>query len=1103
MNISYFFLLVTLSSVIRTQKNLNLGFIFVGTDSENGDLLGFNLSAGIVPIVLERIRNESLLPQYNFTIYYHIDNCVESNSTGSAYELITNDKVDVIFGPTCSANAIRASLVARFYNVPTFIWGLVSTTQFSNIERFSNVYSANPLYFSLALTALDVMKTFNWTRFTFLSVPRSNRRCSVMYQDFISAANYFSYKTTMVYSFESSSPPLDREFDAFINETIIRARVIVSCFDRDEWKRAFLLKMYDRGLNNSEYVHINMEYTSTAFDSDDYDSDNNPIPFYMDMNTPTDGRDDDALKMAKRMLILDTQRDYFKNKEFDQEAIKRVKEWPFYCDACDITGKVALNKYARYLGDSIYNWAILLNKSLTNDSEDVFKNPNILRKHCLETIDGYTGKMTFDSNCIRLPYIQLTGIDGYGKQRAWFNYSFTSINTYERTDSVSPDTFAMTIFENWGKSIPLNEPICGFLHNLCPINFLKVYYKEVIIFGIIIIIIILAIFSGIIWYILKVRKRKEEELNKWKIPMIKLQNYSKNNEINKSVHSIASDHTFNSSKLGAVGRENTDTYSFYLYNGELVVGKKHKVNFYFTKDDSIELVNILSMDHKNINKFFGMCIDGPIPLSIWKFCNRGSLHEILQTDIPNFDEYFMISLANDIFQGLSYIHSSSINFHGMLNSKICFVNDRWQVKISNIPLKHLSANNKISKINLLWRAPEDLRQEFSIGSKEGDIYSFGIILSEIVSKGNFWNLEAREENIEELIYLIKRGDPSSIRPEIIAPPNIEVNPGFIILIKDCWSESPKNRPPLKQIEKLLKAFNSNGPKNLMDHVFRLLEEYALTLKDEVNERTKEIVEEQKKIDLLLQKMLPIEVANNLKLGKTVDPENFDNVTIFFADIVKFTILASKCSPLQVVTLINDLFTLFDNLIESLDVYKVETIGDGYLCVSGLPTRNGNLHAKEIAELALGFLKICHTFVIPHLPREKVTVRIGCNSGPCVSGVVGLSMPRYCLFGDTVNTASRMESNGKPGKIHTTESFTKLLNMIGGYKIEPRGEVIIKGKGVMNTFWLIGRIGENVTYFNEYNEIKNEKKPETVEDVTNVKQGMYREFDKKNNLENNN
>uniref|UniRef100_A0A914YKC8 guanylate cyclase n=1 Tax=Panagrolaimus superbus TaxID=310955 RepID=A0A914YKC8_9BILA len=201
-------------------------------------------------------------------------------------------------------------------------------------------------------------------------------------------------------------------------------------------------------------------------------------------------------------------------------------------------------------------------------------------------------------------------------------------------------------------------------------------------------------------------------------------------------------------------------------------------------------------------------------------------------------------------------------------------------------------------------------------------------------------------------------------------------------------------------------------------------------------------------------MLPRTAADKLKLGQSVEPESFESVTIFFSDVVSFTTLASKCTPLQVVNLLNDLYSTFDTIIDEHNCYKVETIGDGYLCVSGLPQRNGNRHAADIAEMSIGFLKAIKKFKIPHLPNEKVNIRIGLHTGPCVAGVVGLTMPRYCLFGDTVNTASRMESNGKPGKVHLSSSTNNFLtNIIGGYETISRGEVIIKGKGVMETYFL--------------------------------------------------
>lgn len=130
--------------------------------------------------------------------------------------------------------------------------------------------------------------------------------------------------------------------------------------------------------------------------------------------------------------------------------------------------------------------------------------------------------------------------------------------------------------------------------------------------------------------------------------------------------------------------------------------------------------------------------------------------------------------------------------------------------------------------------------------------------------------------------------------------------------------------------------------------------------------------------------------------------------------------------------------------------QVETIGDAYMVVSGLPERNGNKHAREIASMSLALLNEVRKFKIRHRPDEPLKLRIGIHTGPCVAGVVGLRMPRYCLFGDTVNTASRMESNGQPLRIHVSPTTKDVLDTFGMFQLECRGEVEMK----VNTLLLL-------------------------------------------------
>ncbi|VVC32111.1 Adenylyl cyclase class-4/guanylyl cyclase, conserved site,Nucleotide cyclase,Adenylyl cyclase class- [Cinara cedri] len=234
-----------------------------------------------------------------------------------------------------------------------------------------------------------------------------------------------------------------------------------------------------------------------------------------------------------------------------------------------------------------------------------------------------------------------------------------------------------------------------------------------------------------------------------------------------------------------------------------------------------------------------------------------------------------------------------------------------------------------------------------------------------------------------------------------------------------------------------------------------MEQYANNLETLVDQRTVDYLEEKRKCEELLYQLLPKPVASQLILGQSVEAETYDNVTIYFSDIVDFTSLSAASTPLQVVDLLNDLYTCFDSIVENFDVYKVETIGDAYMVVSGLPVRNGNLHAREIARLSLALRSAVYSFKIKHRPDDQLKLRIGIHTGPCVAGVVGLKMPRYCLFGDTVNTASRMESNGEALKIHVSPQTKEVLETFGTFNLELRGEVEMKGKGKMTTYWLLG------------------------------------------------
>nr|XP_037277810.1 soluble guanylate cyclase 88E-like isoform X1 [Rhipicephalus microplus] len=227
---------------------------------------------------------------------------------------------------------------------------------------------------------------------------------------------------------------------------------------------------------------------------------------------------------------------------------------------------------------------------------------------------------------------------------------------------------------------------------------------------------------------------------------------------------------------------------------------------------------------------------------------------------------------------------------------------------------------------------------------------------------------------------------------------------------------------------------------------------------QLEESMRKLDVEMKRTDELLYQMIPKTVADQLRSGETSvnTCQYFASVTILFSDVVSFTEICSRITPMEVVSMLNSMYSLFDELTEKHGVYKVETIGDAYMVVSGAPEPEPN-HSEKVCEMGLAMVKVIGDLKDPSTGKS-LKIRVGVHSGAVVAGVVGLKMPRYCLFGDSVNTASRMESTSEALRVHISEKAKELLDE-SKWLIQERGTVDVKGKGSMKTYWLQGKKGQ--------------------------------------------
>uniref|UniRef100_A0A0N4ZPS8 Guanylate cyclase n=1 Tax=Parastrongyloides trichosuri TaxID=131310 RepID=A0A0N4ZPS8_PARTI len=1042
----FIFVLLSLINIIpyKTQeipKNFTLGFLIPAGASEDVEKeIGFLRIAGGIIIGINKSKSDNIIS--NDTIvymkFYH-EQCDEALASGYTAKLIFDDNVDTIIGPACSAAAAQSGSLTTYYNFPQVFFGQVMSSELSQIDKYPSQALISVSTGNIASALGSLLLKHDWKQFAFFYSASSTDPLTVCYyvQSDIDTVVYQIPELSMIYK-RGITTYSDADLADSIYRMNVTARIIVTCFDDIDTQLRFLSTISLLSVNNDEYVFIFIETWKKGF--------GDPLIWETSKNDTINSNIKQAVKHA---IILDLQPYNTTMKNFLEHVKEEIQKPPFNCTNCT---NIDMSEISASLADAVQIYFRGIMNSIKSGTPNATKDGTQFIKHAATSFEGFTGTVTLNTNGTRDPIFSVYVLDKNFNPLIIASIPVTP-NTSIYKSIINDESI---IFQNWNGKKPLAVPLCGFDGSDCQASFFEQNMSWIIVLIIIGILIVLAIIIVTIYIIYQRKIEKERQNLLWQIKFIELEKPTEK-EAAKSTRSFQSGVSSTAStRLTIEAKVDTENYSFYIWNNENVVGRKSLVRVKLGDKECKEMRYLRSLDHDNLCKILGMCIDSTNYIVIWRYCSRGSLYDVIEQQSTQMDDFFCYCLIKDIVSALDFIHDNQhLSYHGHLTSKVCLIDERWQIKIAAYGPKFLQiVENKTQHTNL-WIAPEILREPHLIGTPTGDIYSFAIIMSEVINQKTAWSMDEIDESEDDIIYKVKRGGLNPFRPKLVPDQRLQINSSVLHLIRDCWSENVSDRPKTSTIKSLLRSIHSSKGENLMDHMFGIMEQYASNLEQEVEERMKELVEEKKKADILLYRMLPRTVADKLKIGQPVQPESFESVTIFFSDVVSFTTLASKCTPLQVVNLLNDLYTTFDAIIDENGVFKVETIGDGYLCVSGLPTRNGNEHAKHIADMSFGFLRSLKTFRIPHMKDGRINIRIGIHTGSVVAGVVGLTMPRYCLFGDSVNIASRMESNSKPGRIQiSTETNRYLTEIIGGYNTEPRGEVIVKGQGVMQTYWLL-------------------------------------------------
>ncbi|XP_050679275.1 atrial natriuretic peptide receptor 1 isoform X1 [Leptidea sinapis] len=1008
--------------------------------------------AKVLPIIEMAVpamtKNDGPLPGWKILVDYRDTRCSSVEGPLAAFEFYVNGSADAFIGPGCEYVIAPVARYAGLWRIPVITAGAQAEAFVFKHPSYMTLTRMMGSYTQAGVAIRKIFEEFNWRKFGMLyhnHIPSTGKGNSPCFLTLSAIFTVLQKKDTSIptVAFDETNTTSSK-IKELLQNLSLRTRIVVLCANPMTVREIMLAADELNMVSSGEYVFFNIELFSNLASASSKE------PWKVD--TDSDERNEQARRAYSAVLTVTSpapeKKEYLEFSDKVKELAATKYNYTFG------KGEVVSTFVAAFY-DAVLLYALALNDTLSqsDDPRGQLDGAAVIRNMWNRTFQGITGEVIINENGDRVASYSLLDMNPDTSK-------FEVVATYIAANSSLQFVEGRPIHWAGGRTIPPPDtPECGFDGTRCPDNSLPVYAILSIVLSTVIV--VLAILSVFIYRHYKLEA--EIAMMTWRVSWSEIMPSGKLRGSTYSLGRRNSAGTTYSDEAVSLPGDRQIYAPCGIYKGcRVAIKSVDKQRIDLTRPLLLELKKMKDLEHDHLARFYGACVDPPHCCLLTEYCPKGSLQDILENDTMKLDWMFKVSLMHDIVRGMHYLHGTDIRSHGALKSSNCVVDSRFVLKITDFGLNALRTTEKDTRAHsywnrYLWTSPEILRMGDppAEGTQKGDVYSFAIIMHEIVHRqGVFWLGPGVDMSPKEIVDAVMS---SGLRPKTVHHRSCEAEEAEE-LMRRCWAEDPTERPDFAHLKHAIRRLNkTQESSNILDNLLSRMEQYANNLESLVSERTQDYLEEKKKCEELLYQLLPKSVASQLINGQSVMAETFEQVTIYFSDIVGFTALSASSTPMQVVDLLNDLYTCFDSIVENHDVYKVETIGDAYMVVSGLPDRNGNRHACEVARMALALLDTVRRFKIRHRPQDQLKVRIGLHSGPCVAGVVGLKMPRYCLFGDTVNTASRMESNGEAMKIHVSPTTKALLDTFGTFRLECRGEVAMKGKGILVTYWLLGEV----------------------------------------------